>query len=150
MLKNLNPIQRLALYATLGALVLLAAFWLSSRYNPAPPRSITFSGGSAGGAYDAYAKAYAADLAKHGVKVTVLPSAGSIENLDNLSSQPSKADVALVQSGVATSKQLESLQGIAAVAYEPVWVFTKPNLKPTTLQELSKLNLALPKQGSGA
>jgi TRAP-type uncharacterized transport system substrate-binding protein len=150
MLKKLSPVQKLSIYAALGVLALAAAFWLSSRYNPAPPRTITFSGGSAGGAYDAYAKAYATDLAKQGVKVTVLPSAGALENLDNLSLEPSKADVALVQSGVATPKQLESLQGIAAVTYEPVWVFTKPNLKPTTLQELSALNLALPKQGSGA
>lgn len=150
MFKKLNPLQRLAIYAVAGVLLVLAAFWLSSRYSPAPPRSITFSAGSAGGAYDAYAKAYAADLAKQGVKVTVLPSAGSLENLDNLMGDSPKADVALVQSGVATPKQLESLQGIAAIAFEPVWVFTKAGSKPTTMLELSKLNLAMPKPGSGA
>ncbi len=150
MFKKLNPIQRLCVYLALGAALLVLAYWLSSRFNPAPPRHITFSAGSTGGAYDAYAKAYAADLAKQGVKVTVLPSAGSLENLDNLLSDKPKADVALVQSGVASPKQLESLQGIAAIAYEPVWVFSKAGTKPTTLLELSKLNLALPKPGSGA
>jgi TRAP-type uncharacterized transport system substrate-binding protein len=150
MFKKLNPVQRLCVYAALGVLLLLAAFWLSSRFNPAPPRHITFSAGSAGGAYDAYAKAYAADLAKQGVTVTVLPSAGSLDNLDNLLGEKPKADVALVQSGVASSKQLETLQGIAALAYEPVWVFSKAGTQPTTLLELSKLKLALPKPGSGA
>lgn len=150
MLSKLNPVQRLGLYGAAGAGVLLAAFWLSSRYNPAPPRNITFSAGSSGGAYDAYTKLYAAELAKQGVTVTVLPSAGSLENIDNLLADTPKADVALVQSGVATAKQLESLQGIASVAYEPVWIFTHPKFKPSTLQDLSALNVALPKQGSGA
>ncbi len=150
MLSQFNPIQKLSIYAAIALTLLLAAFWLSSRYNPAPPRHITFSSGSAGGAYDAFAKAYAADLAKQGVKVTVLPSAGSLENLDNLLGDKPKAEVALVQSGVATPKQLETLQGIAALAYEPVWVFSKVGTKPSTMLELSKLNLALPKPGSGA
>ncbi len=156
MLSKLNPAQRLCLYAAIGLLVLAAAFWLSSRYNPAPPRSITFSAGAAGGAYDTYAKLYAAELAKQGVKVTVLASAGSLDNLNNLNNlafpdlEKQKADVALVQSGVASAEQLPALQGIAAVAYEPVWVFTKPQHKPSTLLELSKLNLAMPMPGSGA
>jgi TRAP-type uncharacterized transport system substrate-binding protein len=161
MLKSLNPLQKLLVYGLLVVALIAAIFWLSSRYNPAPPRSITFSAGSAGGAYDAFAKAYATDLAKQGVNVTVLPSAGSLENLKNLlgsaqtdsqASAAPKADVALVQSGVTSPEQLAALQGIAAVAYEPVWVFTKQGMKaaPSTLPELVKLNLALPKQGSGA
>ena len=148
---ELSHLKQSLLIAVAVMLLLGLAFILSSRFNPAPPRAITFSAGSAGGAYDAFAKGYATELAKQGVKVTVLPSAGSLENLSHLTAAEPKADVALVQSGVATPAQLLSLQGITAVAYEPVWIFTKASAPaPNTLAQLAKLNLALPKLGSGA
>ena len=146
---RLSPIQKIIAYCMLGVVLIALGYWLTSRFNPAPPKTITFRAGSAGGAYDAYAKQYAKELAKQGITVKIIPSAGSVENLSRLFDNT--ADVALAQSGLATEAQLTQLQGIASVAYEPVWIFTRANApKVSTLAELVKLNIAAPKTGSGA
>ena len=154
----LGPIQRKLLFFIVIVALGYLAFNIISRFNPAPPRAITFSSGSAGGAYEQYAKLYAAELDKRGIKVTVLASTGSLDNYANLSGDTPKADVALVQSGLASAAHIESISGLAAVAYEPVWVFLRQDIRKNvgqssgaqTLADLSTLKLAIPMPNSGS
>ena len=87
--------------------VCLLAYWL---VDPAPPRSVRLATGQENSAYEEFGKKYAAALAKHGVKVTLVPSAGSGENLRRL--RAGEVDIAFVQSG-STNEEAAEREGLS-------------------------------------
>ena len=81
------------LAVTVGPFVLLlvVAFWIALRYvNPAPPDTIVISTGPEGSVFQVYAKRYTEVLAREGVKLKILPSQGSLENLQRLQATPAE------------------------------------------------------------
>ncbi len=117
---------------------------------PAPPRKLTISTGNESGAYYAFAKRYAALLEKNGVRLEVLTSAGSLENLARL--RKGEADVAFVQGGVAPAEAAEDetpLQSLGSMYYEPVWVFYRSGRSYDRLSELAGRRIAVGAEGSG-
>lgn len=80
----------------------VAAIWLAIRLiQPAPPDTLTISAGPPGSSFWNAAQRYKTILARNGVKLTVLPSAGSLQNLERLSDPKDSVDVGFVQSGVS-------------------------------------------------
>ena len=61
-----------------------------------PPRSITMATGPVGGGYNEIGRQYQALLAKAGVELRLVVTAGSVENLALLRDPRSGVDVALV------------------------------------------------------
>ncbi len=114
--------------------------------DPAPPSTLTFSAGQKDGAYYAYAERYRDYLKQQGITVTVLESAGSLENIDRL--RQKKADIAFVQSGLLQPDE-HSLQSLGSMYYEPLWVFARQGLKPSFLNTLQGKRIAIGMQGSG-
>ncbi|MDQ6957327.1 MAG: TAXI family TRAP transporter solute-binding subunit [Mariprofundaceae bacterium] len=114
--------------------------------DPAPPSTLTFSAGQKGGAYYAYAERYRDYLKQQGITVTVLESAGSLENIHRL--RQHKADIAFVQSGLLQSGE-HSLQSLGSMYFEPLWVFTRQGLKLNFLNALQGKRIAIGMQGSG-
>src|SRR5438445_3318632 len=78
----------------LTVLTVLLSLWFMS---PPPPKSIRFASGLPTGAYHAFAKEYANRLDPMGLRVEVLDTKGSIDNLERLIR--GEADVAFAQSG---------------------------------------------------
>lgn len=99
---------------------------------PAPPRRIVIATGEADGAYAAIAAEYQNRLQKMGMRVTLLPSQGSVENIRLLLA--GKADVAFVQAGIYSKMKdkdtAEQLRGLIAIQAEPVWVFYRGDAVP--------------------
>ena len=91
-----------------------------------PPRMIVMATGSEGGTFYDVGERYRAVLASSGVKVRLVPTAGSAENLALLLDPRSGVSVGLIQGGTlgaeASSNKLESL---GTVFYEPLWLFHK-------------------------
>ena len=83
-----------------------------------PPKSLVFAAGSEGGGYWQIAERYREILARDGIEVTVLATAGSVENAALMSL--GAADIALVQGGIPTEPGLIAL---GAVFREPMFVF---------------------------
>lgn len=138
----------LVLALALGVLAGIAI--LAFHYvEPPPPKVIRISTGAETGAYYGYARQYAKGLEKHGVKLEVLTSAGSVQNLERLRDPKSGVSLALVQSGSGSDGQDEELESLASVAYEPVWVFHRSTRPISRLTELSGLRVAIGTRGSG-
>ncbi len=91
------------LIVTMGPIVAIsaAAIWLAIRLiQPAPPNMLTITAGPPGSSFWNAAERYKAILARNGVTLKVLPSAGSMQNLERLSDPNASVDVGFVQSGV--------------------------------------------------
>jgi TRAP transporter TAXI family solute receptor len=145
-----------------GALAALAAlvFWaVLAVWSPPPPKTVRITTGGEAGAYYLYANRYAEHFKRHGLKLEVLPSKGSQENLQRLGGpdvarkDPKRVDLALVQSGmVEDPSTYPHLESLASVAFEPIWVFYKPVDTKHRLSQLAELQgkrIAIGPDGSG-
>src|SRR5262245_13244168 len=130
--------------------ILVAAFWIAFQFvEPAPPKKVLMTGGSEGGAYDGYAARYKELLAEDGVQVTLLPSAGSVENLKRLMSEGSGVSVGFVQGGIAKPGDDEELMSLAGLYYEPLWVFYRGGPELDHVSRLRGRRIAIGPEGSG-
>jgi len=80
---------------TAGVLVCAALFLFSNL----PPRSIAMATGPEGGGYYEIGRQYQELLARNGVELRLVATAGSLENLALLRDPKSGVDIALVQGG---------------------------------------------------
>jgi TRAP transporter TAXI family solute receptor len=130
--------------------VCLLAYWL---VDPAPPRTVRLATGQENSAYEEFGKKYAAALAKHGVKVTLMPSAGSSENLKLL--KAGQVDIAFVQSGSTNEEaaEREGLTSLGSLFVEPLWLFlreTKGKKPITQLSQLRGMKINYGPKGAGS
>ena len=148
------------LLATAWPIVLVSAigFYVAYQFvEPAPPKRMVVSTGSAGGAYHTYAQRYAERLAANGIEVEIRTSSGTRENLARL--RQGEVDFAFVQGGANASGEAASsdatppgerrLKTLGSVAYEPVWVFYRHARRIDTLQPLAGKRIAVGEEGSG-
>jgi TRAP transporter TAXI family solute receptor len=139
------------LFMTLTALGLMAglmiSFWLLfSVVRPAPPRTVTMMTGSPGGGYAMFGELYRAALAREGIDLVLLPSAGSIDNLRGLKTEG--VDLAFLQSGVAYEPDSRDLVSLGSMYFEPVWVFHRLNKPLTRLSQINGYSIAIGDPGS--
>lgn len=116
---------------------------------PAPPRQIIMSTGMEGGSYTAYAEWYRKILDREKVRLEILSSSGSVENLKRLQDPSFKVDVGFVQGGTGSRSEAPNLLSLGALFYTPLWVFYR---SPETYDDLSKLKgkkINIGPEGSG-
>lgn len=115
---------------------------------PPPPSTIRLAGGSPGGAYHDFSEQYRKVLAQQGFELELVDTAGSVENLELL--RQGKVDVAFVQGGTADQPaDAQSLQALASVFFEPVWVFQRREGAVEQLRQLAGRRLLIGGQDSG-
>lgn len=121
-----------------GVIVLLAAFgWVVAIVAaPAFQRTIVMTSGADNGIYRGFADRYAPILKRAGIKLDIRRSSGSVENYERLRDPNSAYEAGFIQSGTTSPKETDGLQTIAAVSYEPIWVFYRGD---TTVDRLSQL-----------
>jgi TRAP-type uncharacterized transport system substrate-binding protein len=122
-------------------------------FESAPPTTITISSGPEGSVFFKNAHKYADILAKSGVKVKVLASNGSLENLQRLADPSSHVDVGIAQAGIPTlptdEKNARSLVSLGSISYQPLLLFYRaPSLQ--LISELAGKKIAIGATGSGA
>ncbi len=131
-------------------LLLLGGFWLAAQFiKPAPPKFLYISSGAPGGSYEVYVERYRQALARSGVELREQASAGSMENLKRLLDEDDDTEVALVQSGTANGVNLERLQSLGYLYFEPLWVFYRGQQELDRLTQLKGRRMAVGAEGSG-
>ena len=130
------------------ALIAAAGFLVAYRYVGAPPpRVISIATGAEEGAYYAFAQKYARLLASDGITLEVIPTAGTVDNLELL--RRGDVTLALVQGGCATDADRAELRSLGSLFLEAVWVFTPQASPVRRLNELEGMRVAVGPMGSG-
>lgn len=130
---------------TATALIVIAAIFYF--IHSAPPTSITISSGPEGSVFQKNALKYAKVLEKNGVKVNVLTSAGSLQNLQRLSDPKSRVDAAIVQAGISNTGT-EDLVSLGSISYQPLLLFYR-GAPLDLLADLAGKRIAIGAVGSG-
>jgi len=94
-----------------------------------PPRMIAMATGAEGGAYFEVGERYRALLARAGVEVRLVSTAGSPENLALLLDPRSGVSVGLLQGGTTSAEATSKLESLGTRFFEPVWLFHKRGLR---------------------
>jgi TRAP-type uncharacterized transport system substrate-binding protein len=126
--------------------IVFACFWF---FHSAPPKIITLTSGEKGSAYYSVAEKYAKILARDGVKLVILPSAGSAENLNRLTDPSFNVDIGFVQAGLAKGQNIEKLVSLGSISYQPLLVFYRLPKPVEVLSQLAGKRLAVGHEGSG-
>jgi TRAP-type uncharacterized transport system substrate-binding protein len=126
--------------------IVFACFWF---FHSAPPKTITITSGEKGSAYYSVAEKYAKILARDGVKLVILPSAGSAENLKRLADPAFKVDIGFVQAGLAKGQNIGKLVSLGSVSYQPLLVFHRLPKPVEVLSQLTGLRIAVGHEGTG-
>ena len=112
--------------ATISALILIALVAVLIIFlfiRSAPPKTIIMTSGDDDSMFYKIADKYAKVLARNGVKLKIIKSEGSLENLQRLSNPSYRVDVGFVQAGLAKGQKIDKLVSLGSVAYEPLFIF---------------------------
>lgn len=146
------------LFATAWWIFLIAGLGFVVAYQfvePAPPKRVVISAGAEGGAYYQFARRYADILARDGITLEVLPSEGSVQNLERL--KRGEVQIGFVQGGGIEAPEDDEFSGevthpgllsLGSMFFEPIWVFYQGE----TIDRLSELRgkrIAIGQEGSG-
>jgi TRAP-type uncharacterized transport system substrate-binding protein len=93
-----------------------------------PPRTVVMATGAEGSANHELGIRYRDILAQSGVKVQLLPTTGSLENLARLRDPRSGVGVGFVQGGTTSKKESPDLESLGTVFYEPLWFFYRSGI----------------------
>ncbi|CDY77742.1 FIG00467904: hypothetical protein [Caballeronia glathei] len=134
-----------------GVVLLLTALgWaLAAVLKPAIHRTIVITTGADKGIYRGFAERYAPLLKRDGVTLDIRASSGSVENYERLKDPDSEYEVGFIQSGTTNPKETDGLETIAAVAYEPIWVFYRGDATINQLAQLRGKRIGVGVPGSG-
>src|SRR5438045_3631869 len=130
---------------TAGVIVCAAVFLLGTM----PPRSIAMATGPEGGGYYEIGRQYQTLLARTGVELKLVLTAGSLQNLEMLRDPKSGVDIALVQGG-SVGNATGELESLGTLFYEPLWIFHRGALEGTTLAALRGRKVSIGPVGSGS
>jgi len=130
-------------------LLIIASFYITSQFiQPSPKKEFTIATGSKNGQYYKTALLYKEILEKQKVKVNILTSNGSIDNLNLIENK--KADMAFIQNGIDYTEKSVSIKSIASTNYEPLWIFYKnEGFQMDYIIQLISKKISIGGEGSG-
>jgi TRAP transporter TAXI family solute receptor len=117
---------------------------------PAPPRNISIATGPKDGAYYKFGMLYADFLRRQGIQLELISTAGTPENYQVLL-ENNGVDLAIVQGGAMPSNlhAADTIESLASLYFEPVWVFHRADLSISDLRDLGQLRIAIGIENSG-
>ncbi len=130
-------------------LLIGGAFYFTAGFiQPSPKKEITIATGSKTGNYYKTALEYKKLLEQDKVKVNLITSAGSMENIEILKNK--KSDIAFVQNGTIDNENTKGITSLASIYYEPLWVFYKNDgYSIDYIIQLISKKISIGKEGSG-
>ena len=146
-LKTRSPFSIWFSVAALFFVALLATYLLF--VEAPPPRDIVIATGGKDGAYFRFAERYQELLKRDGINLVIRPTKGSVENLELLMNEDSGVNIAFVQTGIADPEKSESLQSLASLYREPLWIFYRGTEIVDRLTQFQGKRISIGPEGSG-
>lgn len=143
-----NLIRWQLIAAGAGIVLIIACALLL--YRSLPPSTVKIATDLEGGIYSKIALRYQEIFARHGVRLELLETNGSVENVQQLRDSSAGVSVALVQGGVTSTAEAPELVSLGTLFYEPFWLFSRvprPD-QPSRLREGLRLSLGIPGSGT--
>ncbi len=119
-------------------------------YHLTPPETLTMTTGYEKGTYAKFGERYKDILAREKVRLEILPSSGSVENLKRLGKPHLRVDAGFVQDGTSSPPERKNLVSLGAVCYSPLWVFYTGQETFDDLSGLKGKKIAIGPEGTGA
>jgi TRAP-type uncharacterized transport system substrate-binding protein len=116
--------------------------------NSAAPNTITITSGPVGSISYKNAEKYRKILAREGVTLKILPSQGSLDNLQRLSNPKVAVDVGFVMGGEVNGVNIDNLVSLGSISYQPLMIFYRGEIKKL-LSDFNGLRLDIGPDGSG-
>jgi TRAP transporter TAXI family solute receptor len=157
---DIGPWVAFTVLAIAAALLVAAGIYF---VRSAPPKTLTITSGPENSSGYRSAQRYAKILARNRVKVNVLPSRGSVENLERLTGPSPQAELGIVQSGATAAPRpsgrpadttsdlnpaFADLISLGSISYQPVLIFYR-GPKIQYLSALAGKRVAVGPVGSG-
>ena len=143
---NLTRRQMVAVGAGIALVIALAVLLNRSL----PPGTVVIATDLKGGMYSQIAQRYQEIFARHGVRLELLATNGSVENVEQLRDLRAGVSVALVQGGVTNTVEAPELVSLGTLFYEPFWLFSRdpqPD-RPGKVGEGLRMSLGIPGSGT--
>jgi len=117
----------------------------------APPKQLNFISGPEGSIFHGIAQKYQKALEKNGIKVNIITSTGSIENLKRIyEKDQTKIDLALVQSGSEEeAKKYRRLVTLGGISHQPLFFFYRGK-ESERLADMKNKIIGIGAEGTGA
>jgi TRAP-type uncharacterized transport system substrate-binding protein len=136
--------------AALAVAVAAAVVWtLLTSKSVFPPRTLLMATGPEGGANQEFGERYRTILARAGLDLRLLSTAGAVDNLARLRDPRSGVSVAFVEAGIASKQESSDLASLGAVSFEPIWFFLRYQPHTTPAQALQGKRISIGPEGSG-
>ncbi|HUM02294.1 MAG TPA: TAXI family TRAP transporter solute-binding subunit [Thermoanaerobaculia bacterium] len=140
---------RIALAAALFAAAVLAAWGVVALLHPLPPRHLVMTTGPEGGAYRELGEKYRAFLAREGIEVKLLVSAGNVENLKRLKDPASGVAAGFAAGGLTTAAESPEIVSLGTISDDPVWIFCRGLPEPVQLADFRGKRVSIGPEGGG-
>ena len=143
--------HRSLVIALMGVVVFTAlAIWLAfAILRPTPPRSVAMTTGPEDSFNAELGKRYRELLARDGIDLRLIPSAGAVESVARLQDPKSDISVAIIPGGITNRQDSPGLVSLGTLFYEPLWIFSRGDL-PLKHESLQGQRIAVGPEGSGA
>jgi len=136
--------------AALVLAVAVAAVWmLLARESIFPARTLAMATGPEGSAEYDLGVRYRAALARAGLDLRLLPTAGSVENLAMLRDRRSGVSVGFVDAGVTGEEAPPDLASLGTVSFQPLWFFLRSRPHASPIEALAGKRISVGPEGSG-
>lgn len=133
------------LFLALAFLIVTITLFIRS----APPRTLNIVSGTEGSSFHIKSLKYKEFIEKQGVRVTIFPSTGSVENLKLVSDPANKIDLAFTVSGIESEEiNFKSLRTLGAIGHQPLFLFYR-GTELSDLNELTHKRVAVGPTNSG-
>lgn len=150
-IEKINSLYGSSLIVSIGIILIISlaislAVFLS--FNTAAPNTITITSGPNGSTFQKNAEKYKKILAKEGIKLKILPSEGSADNLKKLINPKIDVDVGFIQGGEVDGINIDNLFSLGSISYQPLMIFYRGKPK-TLLSDFKGQRIDIGQEGSG-
>jgi len=135
----------IALVAFMAVLIWLAF----SLLRPTPPRSVTMATDPQGSFTAELAKHYRESLARNGIELKLVPTAGAVDSLTRLQDPKSNISIGIIPSGITTQRDSSDLVSLGTLFYEPLWFFVRGRAMDS-YDQLRGLRISIGPEGSAS